>query len=71
MFRISWIQQNSMRDKLEQDESETNLRVAEVVILLLKEDCDAAHKDLAFWESELKETRLELNVEKKKNVLCY
>jgi len=62
-------EESSMRRRAElaQDESEAKCREAEGALLSLKEDCDAAHEELAFRESELEETRLELEVEKERH----
>jgi len=62
-------QESSMRRhaELAQDDSEAKCREAEGALLSLKEDCDAAHEELAFRESELEETRLELEVEKERH----
>jgi hypothetical protein len=49
-----------------QDEAEARCREAEGALVVLKEDYDAAHAELAFKESELEEMRLELEVEQEK-----
>lgn len=49
-----------------QDEAEARSREVEGSLAALREDCDAAHEELAFKESELEETRLELEVEKER-----
>ena len=36
-------------------------------MLAVREECDAVHEELAFKESELEETRLELEIEKEKH----
>jgi hypothetical protein len=58
-------QEQTLRRQAEQlqDEAEARRREAEGALVALKEDCDAAHEELAFKESELEETRLELEVE--------
>ena len=50
-----------------QDELEAKYREAEGSLLAIREECDAVHEELAFKESELEETRLELEVEKEKH----
>jgi len=50
-----------------QDELEAKFREAEGSLLAVREECDAVHEELAFKESELEETRLELEIEKEKH----
>ena len=50
-----------------QDEAEARCREAEGLVEGLREDCDAAHEELAFRESELEETKLELEVERERH----
>jgi len=50
-----------------QDELEAKFREAEGSLLAVREECDSVHEELAFKESELEETRLELEIEKEKH----
>jgi kinesin family protein C2/C3 len=50
-----------------QDELEAKFREAEGSLLGVREECDAVHEELAFKESELEETRLELEIEREKH----
>ena len=52
--------------EMSQDEAEAKCRELEGTILALRDDCDAAHEELAFKDSELEETRLELEVERER-----
>jgi hypothetical protein len=62
-------QEQKLRRQAEelQDEAEARFREAEGKLVVLKEDCDAAHEGLAFKESELEKTRLELEVEQERH----
>jgi chromosome segregation ATPase len=50
-----------------QDELEARYREADGSLLAVREECDAVHEELAFKESELEETRLDLEVEKERH----
>jgi len=50
-----------------QDELESKFREAEGTLIAVREECDAVHEELAFKESELEETRLELEIERERH----
>ncbi len=50
-----------------QDELEAKYRETEGSLIAVKEECDAVHEELAFKESELEETRLELEIERERH----
>ena len=47
-----------------QEDSEAKCREMEGTLAALRDECDAVHEELAFKDSELEETRLELEVER-------
>eukprot|EP00542_Grammatophora_oceanica_P001815 CAMPEP_0194062682 /NCGR_PEP_ID=MMETSP0009_2-20130614/78209_1 /TAXON_ID=210454 /ORGANISM="Grammatophora oceanica, Strain CCMP 410" /LENGTH=1363 /DNA_ID=CAMNT_0038714507 /DNA_START=39 /DNA_END=4130 /DNA_ORIENTATION=- len=49
------------------DEAEARARESEGALQSVKEECDAAHEELAFFGSELEETKLELEVERERH----
>mmetsp|Transcript_23736 Transcript_23736/g.36661 ORF Transcript_23736/g.36661 Transcript_23736/m.36661 type:complete len:1384 (+) Transcript_23736:91-4242(+) len=49
------------------EDAEARFREAQGTLQNLKDDCDAAHEELAFKEEELEEARLELEVEKERS----
>jgi len=49
------------------EDAEARFREAQGTMQNLKDDCDAAHEELAFKEEELEEVRLELEVEKERS----
>jgi chromosome segregation ATPase len=53
--------------EMAQDEAEDRCRELEGSLAVLREDCDTAHEELAFKDSELEETRLELEVERERH----
>ena len=59
-------QQMRRSAELTQDEAEARMREADCLLGTIQEECDAAHEELAFKESELEETRLELEVERER-----
>lgn len=65
-YKLSVEQQLRRDAESMQDESQARLREAEGLVGTLQEECDAAHEELAFKESELEETRLELEVERER-----
>jgi chromosome segregation ATPase len=52
--------------ELTQDEAEARMREAEGMLASIQDECDAAHEELAFKESELEEIKLELEVERER-----
>jgi kinesin family protein C2/C3 len=60
-------QQLRRQAELAQDEAEARAREAEAALTGLREECDQAHEQLAFCESELEETKLELEVERERH----
>jgi len=51
------------------DDLETKLQQTEGTLQQTKEECDAAHEELAFSQSECEEARMELEVEKERHKL--
>lgn len=53
----------------DQDELEAKYREVEGNHLAIRDECDAVHEELAFKESELEETRLELEIERERHAV--
>ena len=53
----------------DQDELEAKYREVEGNLLAIRDECDAVHEELAFKESELEETRLELEIERERHAV--
>ncbi len=53
----------------DQDELEAKYREVEGNLLSIRDECDAVHEELAFKESELEETRLELEIERERHAV--
>jgi len=53
----------------DQDEIEAKYREVEGNLLAIRDECDAVHEELAFKESELEETRLELEIERERHAV--
>jgi len=53
----------------DQDELEAKYRETEGNLLSIRDECDAVHEELAFKESELEETRLELEIERERHAV--
>jgi len=51
----------------DQDDYEAKHREVEGNLAALRDECDAVHEELAFKESELEETRLELEIERERH----
>ena len=62
-------QEQKMRREAElaQDEAEARAREAEGTLAGLREECDEAHEELAFRESELEEARVVLELERERH----
>eukprot|EP00529_Nitzschia_sp_RCC80_P007120 CAMPEP_0113521394 /NCGR_PEP_ID=MMETSP0014_2-20120614/44616_1 /TAXON_ID=2857 /ORGANISM="Nitzschia sp." /LENGTH=1349 /DNA_ID=CAMNT_0000419349 /DNA_START=140 /DNA_END=4189 /DNA_ORIENTATION=+ /assembly_acc=CAM_ASM_000159 len=52
-----------------QDDLEAKFREAEGSLIAVRDECDAVHEELAFKESELEETRLELEIERERHAV--
>jgi len=53
----------------DQDELEAKYREVEGKSFAIRDECDAVHEELAFKESELEETRLELEIERERHAV--
>lgn len=53
----------------DQDELEAKYREVEGNLMAIRDECDAVHEELAFKESELEETRLELEIERERHAV--
>ena len=53
----------------DQDELEAKYREEEGNLMSIRDECDAVHEELAFKESELEETRLELEIERERHAV--
>ena len=50
-----------------QDKAESRACQAEESLKALRDECDAVHKSLAFWEAEREELQIELDIERERN----
>ena len=59
--------QSSVRLKLPQDKAESCVCQAEENLKVLRDECDATHKSLAFRAAEREELKIELDIERERN----
>lgn len=63
--------EQKLRRQAEQDSDELEAKYREVEgnLMGIRDECDAVHEELAFKESELEETRLELEIERERHAV--
>eukprot|EP00534_Pseudo-nitzschia_fraudulenta_P012700 CAMPEP_0201220858 /NCGR_PEP_ID=MMETSP0851-20130426/191812_1 /ASSEMBLY_ACC=CAM_ASM_000631 /TAXON_ID=183588 /ORGANISM="Pseudo-nitzschia fraudulenta, Strain WWA7" /LENGTH=1338 /DNA_ID=CAMNT_0047510597 /DNA_START=189 /DNA_END=4205 /DNA_ORIENTATION=- len=63
--------EQKLRRQAEQDQDELEAKYREIDgnLLSIRDECDAVHEELAFKESELEETRLELEIERERHAV--